>query len=144
MTISPQFLIGGRAKFTVDNGRGEHFTFRINRPNDTTPFFASVMRGPDNENSFSYAGVYMPPRETPATVRDFPQVRRTAKSKLTDEAKSMKVLRWALRVVHGLTPLPDGYNIRHEGKCSCCGRTLTEPESLECGIGPICRGRMGL
>jgi Family of unknown function (DUF6011) len=25
------------------------------------------------------------------------------------------------------------------GICSCCGRTLTNPESIELGIGPICR-----
>lgn len=138
INISPDFLRGGRAKFTVDNGRGEHFTFRITRPNETTPFFASVMRGPDNDNSFSYAGLYLPP----ANELESPKVKLTAKSKVTDEAKSLKVLRWALRVVHGQAQLPDGYNIRHEGKCACCGRTLTEPESLECGIGPVCRGRM--
>ena len=30
------------------------------------------------------------------------------------------------------------------GKCSCCGRTLTNPESIELGIGPICRSNYGL
>lgn len=25
------------------------------------------------------------------------------------------------------------------GKCSCCGRTLTDPQSIELGIGPICQ-----
>jgi hypothetical protein len=27
------------------------------------------------------------------------------------------------------------------GRCSCCGRLLTDPESLKVGIGPICAGR---
>jgi hypothetical protein len=27
------------------------------------------------------------------------------------------------------------------GSCSCCGRTLTDPVSIENGIGPICAGR---
>lgn len=29
------------------------------------------------------------------------------------------------------------------GECSCCGRTLTDPESVRRGIGPICEGRFG-
>lgn len=29
------------------------------------------------------------------------------------------------------------------GICSCCGRTLTNPLSVELGIGPICRGSFG-
>ena len=30
------------------------------------------------------------------------------------------------------------------GACSCCGRTLTDPVSVERGIGPICAERFGL
>lgn len=30
---------------------------------------------------------------------------------------------------------------RATGTCSCCGRTLTDPVSIEAGIGPICAGR---
>jgi hypothetical protein len=29
------------------------------------------------------------------------------------------------------------------GSCSCCGRTLTDPESVERGIGPICATKFG-
>lgn len=29
------------------------------------------------------------------------------------------------------------------GSCSCCGRELSNPESVELGIGPICRERFG-
>lgn len=29
------------------------------------------------------------------------------------------------------------------GSCGHCGRTLTNPESIERGIGPICAGKMG-
>lgn len=30
------------------------------------------------------------------------------------------------------------------GKCSCCGRTLTNHESIEAGIGPICAEKWGM
>jgi len=32
---------------------------------------------------------------------------------------------------------------RQTGSCSCCGRELTDPVSIEAGIGPICAGRFG-
>jgi hypothetical protein len=33
---------------------------------------------------------------------------------------------------------------RETGSCSCCGRDLTNPESIRLGIGPICREKFGL
>jgi len=35
------------------------------------------------------------------------------------------------------------YGLR-TGKCSCCGRTLTNHESIDLGIGPICRAKYGI
>jgi len=33
---------------------------------------------------------------------------------------------------------------KETGSCSCCGRDLTNPQSIELGIGPICRDKFGL
>ena len=33
---------------------------------------------------------------------------------------------------------------RETGACSCCGRDLTNPDSIAAGIGPICREKYGL
>ena len=33
---------------------------------------------------------------------------------------------------------------RDTGICACCGRTLTDPASIEVGIGPICAEKWGL
>ena len=33
---------------------------------------------------------------------------------------------------------------RLTGSCACCGRTLTDPQSVELGIGPICAERWGI
>lgn len=35
--------------------------------------------------------------------------------------------------------LPSKVHIFHHGKCSVCGRKLTDSKSLSCGIGPTCR-----
>lgn len=34
--------------------------------------------------------------------------------------------------------LPEKLVVSHSGKCFKCGRTLTTPESIESGIGPVC------
>ena len=47
-----------------------------------------------------------------------------------------RALTW-LRV--GKMP-PDGH-IEHSDVCCMCGRELTDPESLDTGIGPVCGGR---
>lgn len=33
---------------------------------------------------------------------------------------------------------------KESGNCSCCGRELTDPTSIEAGIGPVCRDKFGL
>jgi hypothetical protein len=33
---------------------------------------------------------------------------------------------------------------RNTGNCSCCGRELTDPKSIELGIGPICLEKWAL
>lgn len=44
----------------------------------------------------------------------------------------------------GDDPLVEAQKHGHEtGSCSCCGRTLTNPESIENGIGPICKETWG-
>ena len=132
LNISPEFVLGGNATFTVDNGKGEHYTFKVRQPKPEMPFFANLLTGPDNEESFTYMGMVV--------VGD---LKLTAKSAFPCDSKPVKVLRWALGVVWGQNTLPEGYNVQHAGKCGCCGRKLTHPESLATGIGPECAKRKG-
>jgi hypothetical protein len=41
---------------------------------------------------------------------------------------------------------PKGATLKYgqlTGQCGCCGRTLTDPDSIAAGIGPICAGNFG-
>ncbi len=134
VTLTKNFFLGGRATFTVQNNKGEHYTFKVSQRAES-PFFVSLMTGPDNENSFSYMGLLHP---------DNGWVKLTHNSKVTEDTISLAVVRWALKKVWSNGDLPEGYNIRHAGKCGCCGRKLTTPDSLDRGIGPECMKRFGL
>ena len=135
ITLDQKFFFGGKSTFTVDNGKGEHYTFKIKLSRDGKLFFGSYLTGPDNETSYTYLGVVC------ALTGG---VRLTKASKLTEDSKPVKVLAWALRKVLGDKILPEGYQIRHSGRCGCCNRVLTHPQSLTTGIGPECAKRMGL
>jgi len=136
-TINKQFALAGRAIFTVSNPQGERYTFRIDRlaedkckPGQEPPYFAKFLTGSNNETDYSYLGMLTPQMELRATAKS-PANAATAH-------KPFRVLAWALHVLAGRKPLPEGYTMLHEGRCGRCGRTLTVPESIESGLGPEC------
>lgn len=129
-----RFLEGGKAVFTVSNDRGQHYTYKIRHPQNK-PFFAMLLTGPDNESSYTYLGIYNPQQK---------KVYLTQKSRYKEDSTPVKVLRWAINVLAQHKALPAGYSIQHEGRCCCCGRKLTTPESINRGIGPECATRFDL
>ena len=124
------------ATYTLTNDKaGTHLTFRIRRPKGFKTMLVDVMTGSCNESDYEYIGsmnrgLYIKAKE---------KVSPTA-------AKKLNGLRWymiqASRAVNGNGSLPNGVSLHHDGKCTCCGRKLTNPESLSTGIGPICGGRL--
>lgn len=133
--LSKEFITGGRAIFTVDNGKGEHYTFRVRKHKESMPFFVALLTGPNNLRDYTYIGVLN---------ENTGEVRLTMRSRYREDTLAVKVVRWALAIIWGGHQLPEGYSIRHEGRCGCCGRTLTTPDSLTRGIGPECASRLGL
>jgi hypothetical protein len=119
--ISREFLLAGRAIFTVDNGRGEHYTYRVTV--GSVRAFAGVLIGPDNSSDYLDLA-----RFDPATGELTGQY---------GDDKRVAVLRWSLHRIYRQDGLPQGYSIRHSGRCGKCGRLLTTPESIESGIGPF-------
>lgn len=132
--LNKDFILGGNATFTVENPKGDYYTFKVRQPKPEMPHFLSLLTGPDNENSYTYIGT---------VGKTSGEVYLTTKSRLTKESLPVRVAAFALRCVFGSQTLPEGYKIRHEGKCGCCGRKLTVPESLDRGIGPECIKRFG-
>ena len=53
--------------------------------------------------------------------------------------RAIKGLQW---VINHSDNLPKVIHIYHHGKCSVCGKKLTDAKSLYCGIGPTCRKKI--
>lgn len=144
MTLSPMFLQGGNAVFTVEpsneavklHGHKTHYTYRIRRGTGSRSgmFFVELLTGSDNSHDFNYLGMYCP--KTGA-------VRATQASCRSASSKSFRVLTRVVAAIHAgkaaLRVIDDhGWKLHHEGRCCSCGRRLTVPASIETGIGPEC------
>lgn len=126
--VTPEFIRAGRAVFTVSNDKGDHYTFKINQKKDS-PFFVNILTSGDRR--YTYAGL----------LAQNNTMILTTKSTISSESRILKIFNWTMLVIHGQRPLPEGYRIQHEGKCGKCGRALTDPISIETGLGPICRAK---
>lgn len=133
--ISRLFLTAGKATFTLSKvATGERFTYEISKPETFYgSYFASVMKGADNESDFRYIGMM-----AEADLR----LRFTKGSKFAADSKEAHGLQFVLDVVAGRKVLPSGFELRRSSKCGRCGRKLTVPSSIDAGIGPECAGKL--
>jgi hypothetical protein len=116
------YLAGGKATFTlVSRKTGARFTYRARKGDHTT--FYELLIGPDNTESYLYIGHAATSHLAPSNSVPSP---------------SKAALTWFLRRLHQDGDLSD-IEFWHSGRCSKCGRLLTDPESIRAGMGPKCR-----
>jgi hypothetical protein len=130
-----RFVFAGRALFTiVSKVTGNRFTYKVKAPRsdkDKRIMFVNVLSGPDNVSNYSYLG-YLLKKNRNELIPG---------AKGHPDADSFVALNWLVgKLAAG--KLPDTVEFYHAGKCGCCGRTLTVPESIVTGLGPVCAGRM--
>jgi len=138
--MDARFFTAGNATFTISRPDG-HSTYRIDRKDASgsypETYFVSLLTGSDNENDYRYLGI-LDPKSL--------QVRTTAKSVAGPDSLTVRGLNRVLARVRASDLAPvwaAGWDVRHAGKCCRCGQTLTNPRSLETGIGPECREKAG-
>lgn len=132
--IGREFVLAGKAIFTVFSRSGKHYTYRVtSKESDSGSkiWFVGLLTGTDNTSDYEYLGV----------LKESGEVRLTAKSQHTSESTPVIAIRWAINKLWSGSPIPDGCGIHHEGWCGRCGRMLTDPVSVRTGFGPKCRGR---
>jgi hypothetical protein len=129
------FIFAGKATFTVRSATsGKHWTFRIKRKKDSDIYFVSLLTGSNNDEDYSYLG-YLKSYAGDISYNTSPKSCR----KREDAAHS--VIQFLLNSLEAATLHPK-FELYHEGKCARCGRTLTDPNSIERGLGPECATRI--
>jgi hypothetical protein len=130
-----RYVFAGKATITVVSCKTQvRFTFKVSRPDETTPWFVSVLNGSDNESDFAYLGY---------VSRDGNYYAHGTKSRISATAPCALAAQWTFKnIISGI--LPSNLEIWHEGHCCRCGRKLTVPSSIEHGVGPECRKKLGM
>lgn len=130
------FMLAGKAILTLSSTEtGKHYTYRIDRADakDKEPqpelWFVNWMPGSDVD---VYIGVLRRSKET-GTIGFV----STKHSKLPSSAVQVQAIEFAVKRIMANRPHPK-LEIRHEGRCGCCNRPLTNPKSIDIGIGPEC------
>lgn len=119
------FIFGGKSIFTVKNPKTENrFTYKVQKSKKGDLSFASVLTSPDH---YEFIG----------TLFSDKNFRRSEKSTISNESKSVLVFKWLIEKVVS-NKLPEFIEVWHEGCCAKCGRRLTTPESIVNGYGPEC------
>ena len=122
-----RFMQAGRARVTlVSEATGARFTYRISAKDGV--WFVSLLTGSDNEADYSFMG----------TIFADDRYRRSAKSRISADAPSARAFAWAWPLLASGT-IPAALKVYHEGRCGKCARPLTDPVSIESGMGPECR-----
>ena len=115
------FMLAGKARFTLE-GQKARFTYRVKQSKgDGGPWWVQVLDGPDNEADYRYIGFITDEAVLLAGKKGCP------------DAPSFQALAWYLRHLGD-----ERVGFYHEGRCGRCGRTLTVPESIATGMGPVC------
>ncbi len=145
------FLTAGHARFTLVSRRtGERKTFEVEVARPRTPaaaqapeydrpgYFARLLVGPDNEGDYHYLGFVHYADSGALKIKP---------NKHGWGAEAIRCFEWLLGRVN-LASVPavqaqfsEQAEFWHEGRCGRCGRTLTVPESVASGIGPVCAGK---
>jgi len=134
-TTIREFTTAGRALLTLQSAKtGNRYTYQVTRAKDVGDrFFVSLLSGPNNTSDYVYIG-----------TMDGTAFRTTKKSALTNDAQPVAAFRFLCERVltNAAPPASLGLEVRHEGRCGRCKRTLTVPESIDRGIGPECMDKM--
>lgn len=122
-----EFALGGAARFTlVSQKTGDRKTFRVKKAEDAAMYFVQLLTGPDNTEDYTYLGF----------LKDGGNGLIAGK-KGNANHPAFKAFDWTFRHIEQ-GHMPEKLEFWHEGRCARCARVLTDPVSIERGLGPEC------
>ncbi len=123
------YLLGGRSDFTLVQDGTAQVDYTIQANDKKTCYF--VYTESLTTGKVIYQGYFTPSEK---------RVCRAKKVNVDEyNERAIRALEWVFR--HS-ERLPSVVHIYHHGRCSRCGKKLTDAESLACGLGPSCRKKV--
>lgn len=126
-----KYVLAGRAVFALSDDEGYRCTYKVSQDSKyPRRFFIGVLYGPDNTSDYRYMGLF---------YDDSFKLRITKASLYPDNDKRCNLFKWLLIALENDEPLMSGIHLHPSCRCARCGRLLTTPDSIACGLGPECR-----
>lgn len=122
-----EYIHGGHGVVTLQSPNGIHHTYMFTTPHGDHNFkdgtvFVYCLEGSDR---CRYVGMW-----------DTNKFRITKNSEYDEDSAQFRGARYIIWM--SLKDFDTPMKLYHEGVCCRCGRSLTNPESIERGIGPVC------
>lgn len=132
------YILAGKCIITLKSKKtGVRFTYKIVckrgvKPENADIWFVNVLTGPNNNADYTYMGQI---KEQKGELNFW----RGKDSPIGESAQSYIAWNYIWNFFRKKTDHPQ-LEIWHEGRCCRCGRRLTDPVSIERGIGSDCAG----
>lgn len=127
-----EYILGGKAEFTIFQEPNIQVKYKVEKSKESKVFYVTTEVS-DSIKAMSYQGYFI--NKEPYTF----QVGKKGTPLFNERA--IKALFW---VLYHANNMPKKVHVLHNGRCSVCGRKLTDADSLMCGVGPTCRKKVGL
>ena len=131
------YVFGGKGVFRLKSVKSNReFTYKIRPMSKRNPrydeytFYISLVVSGDTE----FLGVLKSEEN---------KYIHSKKSRHSWDSSEVKGIKWLLEQFTKNEEFPEGMEFYHMGICSCCGKTLTTPSSIQMGIGPVCFDKYG-
>jgi hypothetical protein len=122
------FVFAGNALFTILNkDSGNYFTYKVKKHKEDDVWFVQVLSGHD----YVFIG----------TCFEDKKFKYSEKSVLGLDNQKVKTFDWFLEKFFNDQNKFSQVEVYHHGRCGHCYKTLTTPESIKTGIGPVCSGK---
>lgn len=133
-----EFILGGSSEFTIkQDGTGSSepvsYNYKVKRNDNGTCWF--VYAETAGEGKLKYHGYIK---------RDMTFHHSDKGVSLEGGCFNSKAVKGLIWVLRNSEKLPKKVHVLHHGRCSVCGKKLTDEESVKYGIGPTCRKKVGL
>jgi hypothetical protein len=122
------FVFAGNALFTILNKEsGNYITYKVKKHKEDDIWFVSTLSG----HNHVFIG-------TCFSDKNF---KYSASSVLPMGDKKVATFIWFLQKFFNDQNKYPMVEVYHHGRCGHCYKTLTTPESIKTGIGPVCSGK---
>lgn len=123
-----EFIFAGNALFTTQNEEtGNHITYLVKKHKEKDVWVVATLTG----NSYKYIGVCFEDKVFKPKVD----------GELSVSDRKVVTFGWILDTFLKNQKNYEQVKFYHHGRCGRCHKTLTTPESIKSGIGPVCGGR---